>query len=106
MTTKKLSDAAAFNTTITQGVSLVDFNAPWCGPCKSQAPILERVAAAYEGKAVIAEMNVDDNQDTAARYFVQSIPTLIVFKDGKEMKRFIGLQAEHVIRAALDAALN
>ena len=90
MTTKKLADAAA----------------PWCGPCKSQAPILERVAEAYAGQVVIAEMNVDDNQDTAARYFVQSIPTLIVFKDGKEMKRFIGLQAEHVIRAALNEALN
>lgn len=106
MTTKKIADAAAFNETISQGVSLVDFNAPWCGPCKSQAPILERVADAYAEKAVIAEMNVDDNQDTAGRYFVQSIPTLIVFKDGQEMKRFIGLQAEQVIRAALDEALS
>ena len=106
MTFKQLPDASTFKTVIAEGVSLVDFNAPWCGPCRAQAPILEQVAAAYAGKAVIAEMNVDDNQDTAARYFVQSVPTLIVFKDGKEMKRFIGFQAEHVIKAALDDVLS
>ncbi|MEY2569943.1 MAG: thioredoxin 1 [Acidimicrobiaceae bacterium] len=73
---------------------IVDFWAEWCGPCKMIAPILEEIANEHEGKVRIAKLNVDDNPDAARRFDVMSIPTLIVFQDGKPVKRMVGAKGK------------
>ena len=75
-----------------QGKVLVDFFATWCGPCKMMAPVVEELAGELEGKAKVGKINVDENQDLAMKYNVMSIPTLIIFKEGKEFKRFVGVR--------------
>lgn len=86
-----------FNEAIASGTVLVDFWAPWCGPCKMQGPILEKVAGQVGDKAVIAKVNVDENAPLAAQYGVRSIPTLILFKDGEKVQDFIGVQQENTL---------
>ena len=88
---KEIESLEKFETAIAEGVSLMDFNAPWCGPCRSQEPILEAISDQLSGKASVSAINVDENRDIAAKFGIQSIPTLIVFKDSKEMQRFVGL---------------
>jgi thioredoxin 1 len=73
---------------------IVDFWAEWCGPCKMIAPILEQIATEQQGKVRIAKLNVDDNPNVARRFEVMSIPTLIVFRDGKPAKRMIGAKGK------------
>ncbi|MBP7929082.1 MAG: thioredoxin [Acidimicrobiia bacterium] len=80
---------------------LVDFWAEWCGPCRMIAPVLENVAANHGSKITISKLNVDENPDIAQRFSVMSIPTLIVFKDGKEDKRLIGSKPEAALLADL-----
>jgi len=89
---------SSFKTEISKGVTLVDFSAAWCGPCRAMAPIIEEVAQHFQNKAVIAQIDIDAEQKTAAEYQVTSIPTVILFKDGKEVNRLVGLRdAEGVI---------
>lgn len=71
---------------------LVDFYADWCGPCKMMAPIIEEVGKQIQGKGKVGKVNVDKNQDLAMKYNIMSIPTIIIFKEGKEVKRFVGLR--------------
>lgn len=87
-------------------VVLVDFWAPWCGPCRSLAPILEELSKEYEGKVKIAKVNVDNNQDLARRFEVMSIPTLLFFKNGDLMDQSVGLLPKPVLASKLDQYLG
>lgn len=83
------------------GKVLVDFWAPWCGPCRMQAPILEKLASAGEIKAKIVKLNTDENGAIAQQYGIVSIPTLILFENGKEIERFVGVQPENILKLKL-----
>lgn len=96
---------AAFNDAVKAGVTLVDFWAPWCGPCRMIAPVLDELAVEYNGKAAIAKVNVDEEPGLAQRFGVSSIPSLIVIKDGAEAQRFVGVTSKTDLAKALDAAL-
>ena len=84
---------------------LVDFWAPWCGPCRAIAPLLEELAGEYAGKAKIVKINVDDHQAVAQRYRVSSIPNLIVFKNGQVAQQIVGAVPKQRLSQAIDAAL-
>jgi thioredoxin 1 len=99
----ELSDAT-FDRDTAEGTVLVDFYAPWCGPCRLQGPILEDLASEMNGDVRIAKMNVDDNRETAARFRVASIPYLVLLRDGQVLREFTGLQDAGTLRAALRAA--
>jgi thioredoxin 1 len=83
---------ANFKESIAKGVVLVDFLATWCGPCKMIAPIVEDLATKVEGKARVAKVDIDQAQETASSLQITSVPTLILFKDGKEVKRVVGVK--------------
>lgn len=100
----KVTDAD-FVSKVESGVQLVDFWATWCGPCKMIAPVLEELAADYEGKADILKLDVDENPSTAAKYEVMSIPTLIVFKDGQPVDKVVGFQPKENLAEVLDKHL-
>jgi len=105
MEAKKIINEEEFNNAIENGVSLIDFNAPWCAPCRAQDPIVQQLSEQFEERAVIAEMNIDENQQTAMKLGIQSIPTLAIFKNGKEIQRFIGLQSQDTLSAAIEKVL-
>ena len=95
-----------FNAKIpTSSLAMVDFWATWCGPCKMLAPVIDSIAGKYGDKAVIAKVDVDANPGLAAKYGVMSIPTVIFFKDGKEIDRKVGVQPAGVYTQTLDANL-
>lgn len=89
---------------ISSGVVLVDFWAPWCGPCMMQGPIVDKVADMVEGRAKVAKLNVDEGQQTAAQFGIRSIPTLMIFKDGRPVQQFVGVQSESTLVSALQQA--
>ncbi len=94
-----------FADTIKKGVTLVDLWAPWCGPCKQQGPIVETLADKFSGKCTIAKLNVDENAETAAKYNVMSIPTILLFKDNELREQLVGLQPEAVLEEKLNSLL-
>ena len=84
---------------------LVDFWATWCGPCKMLAPVIDELAGEYAGKVKFVKIDIDDNPDTATRYGIMSIPTVIIFKGGEAVSRTVGLQPKPALKSKLDAAL-
>ena len=86
-----------FDTQVKSGVVLVDFWASWCKPCKMMAPVLNETAEALDGKVRIAKLDVDAHRASAAKYAVRSIPTLILFKNGKEINRFVGVKTKEFL---------
>jgi thioredoxin 1 len=84
----------------------VDFWAPWCGPCRAIAPLVEELAGEYEGRIGFGKVNVDENPKVATEYGVRSIPTLLIFKDGKPMAQIVGLRSKEELKKQLDASLS
>lgn len=100
---KKLTEDS-FKEGVSKGVTLVDFYADWCGPCRMMTPVLVKLSSELQGKAGIVKLDIDHAQRTASTYQVTSVPTLILFKDGKEVGRLVGLRdAETVKKFVLSA---
>ncbi|MER1968357.1 thioredoxin TrxA [Castellaniella sp. GW247-6E4] len=103
---KHVSDAS-FETDVLKSdlPVLVDYWAEWCGPCKMIAPLLEEAAAKYQGRVIIAKVNVDENPDSAAKYGIRGIPTLMLFKDGKVSTTKVGALSRTQLQAFLDDSI-
>jgi len=85
---------------------LVDFWAPWCGPCKMIGPIVEEIAGEYDGKLKVGKMNTDDNPQVPTKFGIMSIPTLILFKEGKPVERVVGAQSKDALKSKIDGVLG
>jgi thioredoxin 1 len=88
------------------GVTLVGFESPWCRPCRDQKPIIETLARQFKGAAKVIDLNIDDNRQFAVRLGITSIPTMIIFRNGRELRRFIGLQRADVLSRAIEEVLG
>jgi thioredoxin 1 len=97
---------AGFKKQINTGVTLIDFWAPWCMPCKVQGPIVGEVADALVGKAAICKLNIDENKKTPSQFGIRSIPTILIFKDGKVVKKFVGVKSKTVLVKAVKEQLK
>lgn len=93
-----------FKQVIANGVTIVDFYADWCGPCRMIAPIFEELANEWEGKATVAKLNIEDSQKITASLGITSIPTIIVFKDDKEVERVVGIKGKAELARMITAA--
>ena len=92
-----------FDTTVNEGVSLVDFWAPWCGPCRMIAPVIEELAGDFEGKANICKVNTDEQQDLATKYGVRSIPTILFMKNGEVVDQMVGASSKQALTDKLNS---
>jgi len=96
--------AANFDETIKEGVSLVDFWAEWCGPCRMLGPVIDELSSVYEGTHKICKVNVDEAGDLAARFGVMTIPTVILFKDGEELDKRVGVHPKEEFEKMINKA--
>ncbi|HEU0013388.1 MAG TPA: thioredoxin [Longimicrobium sp.] len=97
---------ANFETEISKGLTLVDFWAEWCGPCRLIAPSVEQLADEYAGRAKVGKLDVDGNPNTAARFNVRSIPTIMFFKDGQVVDSIVGALPKHILERKLQEHLS
>ena len=100
-------DEAGWDATVMKspGLVLVDFWAPWCGPCQMIAPIIDELAVEYAGKVTVAKLNTDENPEIAGKYQVMSIPTILIFKNGKPVERLVGAMPKQKFKGVLDSLL-
>ena len=89
--------ASNFDESIKEGIALVDFWAPWCGPCRMLAPVIEELAEDFDGKAKICKVNTDEEQDIAVKYGIRSIPTILFFKDGELVDQMVGASSKQAL---------
>jgi len=94
-----------FRRTIRKGITLAEFDALWCAPCRLQRAIIDQLAERYKGKALVTGFNVDDDRQLAMHLNITSVPTLIIFKNGAEVRRFVGLQSDKTLSSALTKEL-
>ena len=94
-----------FDATIAEGVTMVDFWAPWCGPCRMVAPVIEELAEDFEGKATIAKVNTDEEQGIAVKYGIRSIPSILFFKDGEMVDQMVGAASKDAFADKINAHL-
>ena len=97
--------AGNFEETVGSGLAVVDFWAPWCGPCRMVAPIIEELAEEYDGKAKICKVNTDEEQDLAVKSGIRSIPTILFLKDGKVVDQMVGAAAKQTFKQKIDSLL-
>lgn len=102
----ELQNRSDFDGAVESGVVLVDFNAPWCEPCRAQEPILNGLEATFRGRALFAKVNIDKSREIALNLGIQSIPTIILFRGGKEVDRLVGLQSVDRLRKVLGRVLG
>jgi thioredoxin 1 len=88
-----------------QGVSVVDFWAEWCGPCRMITPIIEELSEEYNGKATIGKVNVDDNPEVSMKYGIRSIPTILILRNGEVVEKQVGVTSKAALKSKIDAAL-
>lgn len=94
-----------FEATVKEGISLVDFWAPWCGPCRMLAPVIEQLAEEFEGKANICKVNSDEQADLTAKYGVRSLPTMLFMKDGEIVDQMVGASPKQAIEDKINSLL-
>ena len=94
-----------FDATVNEGVSLVDFWAPWCGPCRMIAPVIEELAGDFEGKANICKVNTDEHQDLATKFGVRSIPTILFMKNGEIVDQMVGASSKQALTDKLNSII-
>lgn len=97
-------DDATFSQKTSQGTVLVDFSAEWCGPCKMMHPILDELAGEVQGKAKVFMVNIDTNMESTQRHKVTSVPTIIILKEGKEVKRHVGVTDKATLLQSIESA--
>ncbi|NNE28529.1 MAG: thioredoxin [Saprospiraceae bacterium] len=95
-----------FQTETDKGVSVVDFWAEWCGPCRMITPIIEELAKDYEGRATVGKVNVDHNPEVSFKFGVRSIPTILILKDGEVVDKHVGVTTKQALSEKINAALN
>ncbi|MBY0529199.1 MAG: thioredoxin [Rhabdochlamydiaceae bacterium] len=100
----KVFTEASFDSDVQNGVVLVDFFADWCGPCRMMTPVLEKVATEMTGQATVGKIDIDQAQKVASQFQVSSIPTLILFKNGKEVGRLVGLRDADAVKDFIKTA--
>jgi len=88
------------------GVSVVDFWAEWCGPCRMITPIIEELAGEYDGKVKVGKLNVDENSEVSQRYAIRSIPTILIFKDGEVVDRHVGTTTKAALQQKIEQHMN
>ena len=96
---------ANFEEVTKEGVSMVDFWAPWCGPCRMIAPVIEELAADFEGKAKVCKVNTDEEQDLAVKYGIRSIPTILFMKDGNVVDQMVGASSKQAFTDKINSLL-